>query len=101
MQNKIILLLELQASKYMEWIDVCNDNFDRVFAVNVENKYSDIFSEKLGTCPGLQHLIFDKDVKPMVMPNRRIPLAVRPKLKAELDRLTNLGVIMPVDEPTP
>jgi len=34
------------------------------------------------------------------MPARRIPLAVRSRLKTELDRLTTLGVITPVDEPT-
>ena len=35
------------------------------------------------------------------MPDRRIPLSVQPKLKAELDHLVSLGVLTPVDEPTP
>ena len=35
------------------------------------------------------------------MPARRIPISVRTKLREELDRLTDLGVIAPVDQPTP
>ena len=85
----------------MELIDVCDNSFDRVFTVNVEDTYSEVFSGKLGTFPGLQHLKVNKDVKSVVIPDRRIPLAVRPKLKVELDRLTSLDVITPVDEPTP
>ena len=41
-------------------------NVDRVFAVNDEDKYSDVFSGKLGTFPGLQHLKVDNDIKPMI-----------------------------------
>lgn len=76
---------------------VCDNNFDRVSSVKV----SDIFSEQLGALPGLQHLKLNKDVNPVVIPDRRIPLAVRPKLRAELDRLISLGVVTSVDEPTP
>ncbi|XP_066970068.1 uncharacterized protein [Macrobrachium rosenbergii] len=41
------------------------------------------------------------DAKPVVMPDRRVPISVRPKLKEELDRLVNLGVIVRVEQPTP
>ena len=51
--------------------------------------------------PGIHTLQLDKTVKPVVMPDRRIPLSVRPKLKSELDHLVSLGVLTPVDEPTP
>jgi len=34
------------------------------------------------------------------MPTRRFPLAIRAKLKAELDRIQKMGVITPVSEPT-
>ena len=74
--------------------------FDRVSSVIIEDKYADIFSGKLGMLPGLQHLNVNKDAKPVVMPGRRIPV-VRPKLRAELDIMIDIGVIMPVDEPTP
>ena len=35
------------------------------------------------------------------MANHRVPIALRGKLKEELDRLVNLGVIAPVEQPTP
>ena len=35
------------------------------------------------------------------MPDRRIPLSVRPALKEELDRMMSLGVITPVNDHTP
>ena len=35
------------------------------------------------------------------MQSRRVPIALRPKLKAELDRLTKMKVITPNSEPTP
>jgi len=100
-KENFIPLLGLQASQQMELIDVCEDNFDIIFAVNVEDKYSNVFCGKLRTFPSLQHLKVDKEVKPVVMPDIRISLSVRPKLKTELDRLTTLGVTMPVDESTP
>lgn len=37
---------------------------------------------------------------PTVCPYRRVPFAVKPKLKTELERLTDLGLLIPVDEPT-
>ena len=100
-KEDFVPLLGLRANQEMQQINVCDHNFDRVSSVNVEDKYADIFSGKLGMLPGLQHLKVNKDVKPVVMPDRRIPLAVRPKLRAELDRMISLGVITPVDEPTP
>ena len=30
----------------------------------------------------------------------QVPVTIKPKLKAELERLTDIGVQMPVDEPT-
>jgi len=55
----------------------------------------------LGTLSGKVHLRVDNSVVPVVMPARRIPISIRPKLREELDRLTQLGVIAPVDQPTP
>ena len=40
-------------------------------------------------------------IQPVVMPDRRIPVSVRPKLKAELDRLVNIGALKKVEQPTP
>ena len=50
--------------------------------------------------PGLVHLETRDDVTPVVMPLRRVPLSVRPKLKAELQRLETLGVIKKAERTT-
>ena len=72
-------------------------------ALNAEEiieKYKDVFEGELGTLEGKQHLTVDPTVPPHIAPARRVSFALRPKLKAELERLTDLGVLKPVDEPT-
>ena len=59
-----------------------------------------MFEGDLGTLEGLQHLNVDPSVSPSIAPSRRVPFAIKPKLKSELERLTDIGVLMPVDEPT-
>ena len=81
--------------------EVCDSNFERVCTLNVEDKYKDVMQNKLGTLSGVQHLNARDDIQPVVMPDRRIPISVRPKLKAELDRLVNIGVLKKVEQPTP
>lgn len=43
----------------------------------------------------------DADVQPVVTPTRRIPMALKEKFKKEIDILQKLGVIGPMDKPTP
>ena len=43
----------------------------------------------------------DANVQPVGTPTRRIPMALKEKFKKEIDRLQNLGVITPVEKPTP
>lgn len=43
----------------------------------------------------------DANVQLVITPTRRIPKALKEKFKKEVDRLQNLGVIAPVDKPTP
>ena len=59
-----------------------------------------MFEGDLGTLEGLQQLNIDPSVPPSIAPPRRLPFTNKPKLSAELERLTNNGVLMPVDEPT-
>ena len=56
---------------------------------------------KLGSFSCVQQLKIRDDAKPVVMSDKRPAISVRPKLKAELDRLVDLGVITPVEQPTP
>ena len=50
----------------------------------------------------IKHKIrIDDSVEPVVHPPRRTPIALRDKIKAELERMTDLGVIEKQEEPTP
>ena len=49
---------------------------------------------------GKVHLETDPNVAPKVMPPRRVPVALKEKLKNELDRLTQRKVISPIPEAT-
>ena len=66
----------------------------------VMSEYSDVFGEELGRMEGKVHLETDPNVAPTVMPPRRVPVALKEKLKNELDRLTQRKVISPIQEPT-
>lgn len=46
------------------------------------------------------HLEVKDSVRPVQLPPRKIPLALKPKVKEELCRLEKLGVIKPVNTPT-
>ena len=46
------------------------------------------------------HLLIHPTVKPARQPVRRIPVGMKPKLKEELARMENVGVIKPVTTPT-
>lgn len=63
--------------------------------------YPEIFQRELGTLPGTVHLEVEQGAIPVVAPPRRVPTSLKAKLKKELDRLQQLEVIAPIDEPTP
>ena len=50
--------------------------------------------------PGQVHLTVDQDAKPVIMPPHRVPIAIKSKLKAELQRLEERDVIEKVTGPT-
>ena len=62
-------------------------------------EYADLF-KGLGKIEGKLHLEVDETVPPVVMPPRRVPVAVTGKLREELDRLESLGVLEKEDKPT-
>lgn len=90
--------------------EVHEGNFEKIAAAKIAitkaqtaeeiiDKYSDVFEGDLGTLKGIQHLDVDPSVPPNIAPSRRVPFAIKPKLEAELERLTDIGVLMPVDDP--
>ena len=93
----------LSAAEQMKLITVNDDKLNRVLQVSdqsVTGHFAHVFDGKLGRLEGKVHLRVRDEVYPVVMPTRRMPLAVRLKLKAELERMTKAGIIVPVTEPT-
>lgn len=60
---------------------------------------SDVF-EGLGCMDGLYHMDVDENKKPVFHPPRKVPVALRDRLKEELDNLVKEKIIRPVTEPT-
>ena len=50
--------------------------------------------------PAKHHISVNPQVVPVIDPPRRVPVAIRVKIKEELDRMQQMGVIDPVAKPT-
>ena len=59
-----------------------------------------MFDGSLGKIPETHKIIVDDTVQPVVHPPRRVPVALRPRIKSKLDELVEHQVIVPVTEPT-
>ena len=74
------------------------DEFISQHSDSIINEFKDVFKEELGRLPGEVHLEVDSGVTPNA---RRIPVALKDKLKVELEKLVKKKVIEPVSQPTP
>ena len=92
--------LSYRTSLQIKLITMEKGNCDMVAGVATES-YPDVFDGELGELPGRQLIKLKPESQPSVMANRRVPLDLRPRLKTKLDKLTQLGVITPVEEATP
>ena len=63
--------------------------------------YPEVFRREVGRLPGTVHLEVEQGATPVVAPPRRVPVSLKNKLKEELNRLQQLEVIAPINEPTP
>ena len=80
-------LLSLDTCERMNLITVNEEEFDAVRVLRkVHEDYGYVFDAKQpGKLPGKQHLTVDPSIKPVVMPSRRVPVAIRAKLGKELN----------------
>ena len=97
----------LRASEQVGLISVEAENFERVCSVSevsenevCKNSKSEVFKKVLGTFKGQHRLKIKENAIPTIMPNHKVPVAMRLPLKDELQRLVKLKVITQVDEPT-
>ena len=65
----------------------------------IEKEYGDLF-KGIGVLPGEVKLYLKDDAVPVVNPPRRVPEALKSKLKAELDTMESGHIIAKVTEPT-
>ncbi|XP_015759420.1 PREDICTED: uncharacterized protein LOC107338702 [Acropora digitifera] len=65
----------------------------------ISTQFHDVFNGE-GRLEKKLHLEIDDVIEPVRQPVRRIPVAMKPRLKEELARLRKIGVIKPVDTPT-
>ena len=61
--------------------------------------YKDVFSGE-GKLEGQLHVEINQTVQAVQLPTRRVPIALKGRLRKELDRLSHIGVIQRVDSPT-
>ena len=66
---------------------------------NIEDEFVDCFGE-IGCLKRTHHIEVKEDVKPIIAPIRKIPFALKDKLKEELHRMMKLEIIEPVEKPT-
>ena len=65
----------------------------------VKEEFGDVFKGQ-GCMERKLHLEIDKTVTPVINPPRRVPFALKEKLKSEIDRLEKLEMIRKVKKPT-
>ena len=68
-------------------------------SANILNEYSDVF-KGIGEFQGECSFRIDPSIAPVVCPPRRVPFALRERLKVELDNMERDGIICKVTEPT-
>jgi hypothetical protein len=94
-------ILGLRAVQGMELLKLMTENI----AVLGESgsllaEFKDVFAGDFGTLQGDLKMETDKNVPPVKLPCRKWPLALKDKVRLELDRLQQIGVVKPVDTPT-
>lgn len=89
--NKLQSLLGLDVIKKMNLITVNGEKF--ISKLNTTSK------SELGDL-GEATLVIDSQIQPKTLPCRKLPLAIKDRVKAELDSLVDRGILIPVTTPT-
>ncbi|PFX12515.1 Retrovirus-related Pol polyprotein from transposon opus [Stylophora pistillata] len=104
------LLLGLRASEQMQLISVVRQNIMALQAEEPSQSKTPLTTESIleeyayvlreGKLEGDLHLEIDPNIPPVQLPTRKVPIAIKEKLKEEINRLEGLNIITPVNVPT-
>ena len=78
---------------------ITDTNIEAAYSSNISDEYADCFGE-IGTLKSTYHMTLKDDVSPVVVPHRKVPFALKDRLKKELDRMENMGIIEKVEKST-
>lgn len=101
-------ILGAQAVQELDLLTVKSENIASVEEKEVSNnmtldtiltQFPDVFQGD-GSFEGKLHLEVDNTISPVKLPVRKVPLAMKAKLKAEIENLVARKIIMPVSTPT-
>ena len=94
-------------------MELLNLKKENILILSVGRQYSTTLSKKqlfadnpdvfegVGCLEGKYHIVLDETIQRLVLHTpRKVPIALKPLLKAELDRLQKINIITPVSEPT-
>jgi len=102
--DDLVPILGSTACQKMELLTINKENIAGVMAIQSEEdimaKYRDLFKDDVGSFPGEAHLEVDEAVAPVVSAPRRIPVALKDRVKAELKRMVAQKIVTPISEPT-
>lgn len=76
------------------------NNDESLSKENILQRYPKVFSEKVGQLEGKYRIKVDSTVNPVQHAPRRVPVALRDRLKSELDKMVEQEIIHPVTTPT-
>ena len=104
-------LTPLLGNKAVQAMSLLTINYENIKAVKqgapseplskekVLKEFADVF-EGTGKLQGKYYLELDEKATPIVHPLRKVPVAIKERLRNELERLTKMDIIKPVSTPT-
>ena len=76
------------------------NNDESLSKENILQRYPKVFSETVGQLEGKYRIKVDSTVNPVQHAPQRVPVALRDRLKSELDKMVEQEIIHPVTTPT-
>ncbi|KFD59784.1 LOW QUALITY PROTEIN: hypothetical protein M514_07964 [Trichuris suis] len=101
------LITEVTEKSWLEWFSPLGLSIQGVHQTHSEDgirtlleEFADVFNENLGTYKGPKvTLPIDPKVPPIRLKARNVPLAIRPRVEAEIKRLLKEKVLEPISNP--